>query len=125
MRIRDWSSDVCSSDLLPAPGIRKSVALYWSPKAWRPTTIGLVQPGINRGTLLMTIGSRKIVPPRMLRIVPLGDFHIFLRWNSSTRASSGRSEEHTSELQSLMRISYAVFCLKKKNKKELNTTLIQ
>src|SRR3546814_13401142 len=31
-----------------------------------------------------------------------------------TRASSGRSEEHTSELQSLMRISYAVFCLKKK-----------
>src|SRR3546814_4988950 len=31
---------------------------------------------------------------------------------------SGRSEEHTSELQSLMRISYAVFCLKKKNKKE-------
>ena len=37
----------------------------------------------------MTIGSRKTVPPRMLRIVPLGDFHIFLRPNSSTRASSG------------------------------------
>src|SRR3546814_10209884 len=33
-----------------------------------------------------------------------------------------RSEEHTSELQSLMRISYAVFCLKKKNKKHQNTT---
>src|SRR3546814_10008532 len=33
-----------------------------------------------------------------------------------------RSEEHTSELQSLMRISYAVFCLKKKNKKQKNTT---
>src|SRR3546814_8066640 len=33
----------------------------------------------------------------------------------------GRSEEHTSELQSLMRISYAVFCLKKKNKKTNNT----
>src|SRR3546814_7624489 len=33
-----------------------------------------------------------------------------------TRAAQGRSEEHTSELQSLMRISYAVFCLKKKNK---------
>src|SRR3546814_5499336 len=36
-------------------------------------------------------------------------------------ASSGRSEEHTSELQSLMRISYAVFCLKKKNKQYKHT----
>src|SRR3546814_6043461 len=39
---------------------------------------------------------------------------------SSTSRGSGRSEEHTSELQSLMRISYAVFCLKKK--KETDTT---
>src|SRR3546814_8177768 len=37
-------------------------------------------------------------------------------------ASSGRSEEHTSELQSLMRISYAVFCLKKKTHKSKNDT---
>src|SRR3546814_3898416 len=36
------------------------------------------------------------------------------------RASGGRSEEHTSELQSLMRISYAVFCLKKKQEREYN-----
>src|SRR3546814_10905403 len=36
------------------------------------------------------------------------------------RARRGRSEEHTSELQSLMRISYAVFCLKKKNKQYIN-----
>src|SRR3546814_3097429 len=39
--------------------------------------------------------------------------------SSNRRASSGRSEEHTSELQSLMRISYAVFCLKKKKKKKI------
>src|SRR3546814_4340277 len=44
------------------------------------------------------------------------------QWNwagavSASSGSSARSEEHTSELQSLMRISYAVFCLKKKNKK--------
>src|SRR3546814_10742307 len=38
---------------------------------------------------------------------------------------AGRSEEHTSELQSLMRISYAVFCLKKKNKKNKQMTRIQ
>ena len=52
-------------------------------------TIGLVQPGTSRGMLLMMIGSRKITPPRMLRIVPFGDRHIFFRPNSSTRASSG------------------------------------
>ena len=51
--------------------------------------IGLVQPGTRRGTFLQMIGSRKMTPPRMLRIVPFGDFHIFLRLNSFTRASSG------------------------------------
>src|SRR3546814_6335586 len=39
-----------------------------------------------------------------------------------SRTSAGRSEEHTSELQSLMRISYAVFCLKKKTQQRLITT---
>ena len=38
--------------------------------------IGWVQPGTRRGTFLQMIGSRKTTPPRMLRIVPLGDFHI-------------------------------------------------
>ena len=48
--------------------------------------IGLVQPGTRRGTFLQMIGSRKITPPRMLRIVPFGDLHIFFRPNSFTRA---------------------------------------
>src|SRR3546814_9391117 len=43
---------------------------------------------------------------------------------SHRRGEKGRSEEHTSELQSLMRISYAVFCLKKKNKTKINTNHI-
>src|SRR3546814_2904593 len=43
-----------------------------------------------------------------------------IRWTRCSAAS--RSEEHTSELQSLMRISYAVFCLKKKKQKRNNTT---
>ena len=42
----------------------------------------------------MMIGSRKITPPRMLRMVPLGLFHIFLRLNSVTRASSGVMVAH-------------------------------
>ena len=52
-------------------------------------TIGLVQPGISRGTFLITIGARNTVPPGMFRMVPLGESHIFLRLNSLTRASSG------------------------------------
>ncbi len=73
----------------PAPGTLKLVALYWSPWAWRPITIGLVQPGTSRGMFEMMIGSRNTTPPRMLRMVPFGDTHIFLRSNSATRASSG------------------------------------
>src|SRR3546814_7308895 len=45
--------------------------------------------------------------------------------SSLSAVSSPRSEEHTSELQSLMRISYAVFCLKKKNNSRLSTQSIQ
>lgn len=51
--------------------------------------IGCDQPVTNRGTFLQMIASRNTVPPRMLRIVPFGDFHIFFSLNSSTRASSG------------------------------------
>ena len=51
--------------------------------------IGFVQPGTSRGMLEMMIGSRNTTPPRMLRMVPFGDRHIFFRPNSSTRASSG------------------------------------
>src|SRR3546814_3159557 len=48
---------------------------------------------------------------------PLGVRHMDLRLRSGQFEDKARSEEHTSELQSLMRISYAVFCLKKKKKK--------
>lgn len=54
-----------------------SCALYWSPYACLPITIGFVQPGMYRGMFLQTIGSRNTVPLRMLRIVPFGLFHIF------------------------------------------------
>src|SRR3546814_8655767 len=51
--------------------------------------------------------------PQQRDLRPLGP-HLRLRDADAWRAAGGRSEEHTSELQSLMRISYAVFCLKKK-----------
>src|SRR6266478_4779410 len=56
--------------------------------------IGLVQPGTSRGTFRQMIGSRNTTPPRMLRMVPFGDFHISFRPNSFTRASSGVMVAH-------------------------------
>src|SRR3546814_10350908 len=94
MRISDWSSDVCSSDL----GSR----------------------------LVIKVGSKcdgKIskndaaARPISHHCMPLGE--------AGNAVQQGpRSEEHTSELQSLMRISYAVFCLKKKKtKKQIEYTI--
>src|SRR3546814_4950793 len=66
-------------------------------------------------------------PARAFRFVAVSTRFVLLPWVHATRIILGsfphrsagcRSEEHTSELQSLMRISYAVFCLKKKNKRQ-------
>ena len=100
----DWNTSKCCgsepsagvklTERVPLPAKRKSVARYWSPNAWRPMMIGLFHPGTRRGMFEMMIGSRKMTPPRMLRIVPFGLFHIFFRPNSSTRASSGVMVAH-------------------------------
>src|SRR3546814_3652211 len=93
MRISDWSSDVCSSDLSSACFSRRSCgvsAAFSSDSALEASS-----------TLLRTISDwRRITAWAPSRAILL--------------AEATRSEEHTSELQSLMRISYAVFCLKKK-----------
>src|SRR3546814_3354950 len=103
MRISDWSSDVCSSDL----GQDSSLAMKLRFPAGRNLALAAV-------------------PDRML--CPL--YGAIARRKAATIVSSARarpkqtirSEEHTSELQSLMRISYAVFCLKKKNGTTLSHT---
>src|SRR3546814_6664015 len=108
MRISDWSSDVCSADLVAARdigyrGLREPgpLRLRWWQVSGRHTSH---RPGRKRGALLRRHDgahagkSREGLRPAR-------------RCEPCTR-----SEEHTSELQSLMRISYAVFCLKKKNK---------
>ena len=69
--------------------------------------IGLVQPGTSRGTFLQMIGSRKITPPRMLRMVPLGERHISLRLNSFTRPSSGVMVAHLTATPTFLVISAA------------------
>src|SRR3546814_4985984 len=113
MRISDWSSDVCSSDLrsglvaLP-PQDRRGLSPRYrsagiSPDGTRPHRTcqdDIICHEARRSSPLSRCGQRG-----MMIAFPL------------------RSEEHTSELQSLMRISYAVFCLKKKkdNKYTNNT----
>src|SRR3546814_4090400 len=103
MRISDWSSDVCSSDLHPRqaqeyPG--SGEGLLWPPQEHHP----------HRAA-----GSRKGWPIRLSRSQGKeAQLPCALDSAHQRRRTHGRSEEHTSELQSLMRISYAVFCLKKK-----------
>src|SRR3546814_5672035 len=98
MRISDWSSDVCSSDLLPRPGsnMGTGVSSVWIFEAVRPT---------SRMRLMIGSSSTDACPTHPASVE---------RSISIPCAAIIRSEEHTSELQSLMRISYAVFCLKKK-----------
>src|SRR3546814_3518105 len=105
MRISDWSSDVCSSDLchqqllscsLQPPGWQAGLGVRWCRHlSHRPP------PSITDTDLWAKLGPVRAAGPA--KEVSLHSV-IF-----------GRSEEHTSELQSLMRISYAVFCLNKKN----------
>src|SRR3546814_5400553 len=92
MRISDGSSDVCSSDL--RDGSFGSVTAE-GPGAFTPEEIAAIEG--HHFPRLEAVYWREGSP----------DF-------ASVAALIGRSEEHTSELQSLMRISYAVFCLKKK-----------
>src|SRR3546814_3531420 len=100
MRISDWSSDVCSSDL-PARSDDRPLSAARGPAEF---------DNPRRAPALKTVAR--------VRERPVADRK---RSRQSARqvtrfaAPAPRSEEHTSELQSLMRISYAVFCLKKKN----------
>src|SRR3546814_9708255 len=97
MRISDWSSDVCSSDLL-----ERLIELI---QVLRP------QLAVLRGDQLAQPG-REEIPVRRRGVECLKGRETRGRAIPQRQI---RSEEHTSELQSLMRISYAVFCLKKKN----------
>src|SRR3546814_2143136 len=103
MRISDWSSDVCSSDLGPREvGLHGVLKVFAAGQTiYRPPLTCMVSPftklARSEHKNRMTPATSSAVPKRLSGV-----------------ASSRRSEEHTSELQSLMRISYAVFCLKKK-----------
>src|SRR3546814_2811420 len=113
MRISDWSSDVCSSDL---------IELERPIRERRPRFE--VEPAVERrGGVVrrQVIGEHVAAEAPVVAQYVAQQERIFAgvgAVDARIRAHDGaavRSEEHTSELQSLMRISYAVFCLNKKN----------
>src|SRR3546814_1397519 len=111
-RISDWSSDVCSSDL--APRLWLAIAGLLGIAAGLLT---LFWPGLTAIVLLLFIAAWAITTGVMQIIGAIRmRKEIDNEWFLVAAGILSRSEEHTSELQSLMRISYAVFCLKKKTK---------
>src|SRR3546814_2495797 len=124
MRISDWSSDVCSSDL--AWPVRESRAGGGGPTSQTTTVL----PPVSRWNphSLPCLSGRASTPvaviARSIRPVSQGpppchddnapSPSVTPLSAGTSRSIAGRSEEHTSELQSLMRISYDVFCLEKK-----------
>src|SRR3546814_3772531 len=105
MRISDWSSDVCSSDLGEQPRRKRA-----QPR---------IGQGIGRLRLEQRRAARRHQREREQQRSRLGGKHRpdqRARHRAQAVDDDDRSEEHTSELQSLMRTSYAVFCLKKKKK---------
>src|SRR3546814_2700972 len=142
LRISDWSSDVCSSDL-HVEGDIDSATLTVGEGAHVKGHISCESVRVC-GTVDGAVKAKSVVMAKTARVI--GDIihdslaieaGAFIEGNikrlegagrTSTVSSAGvstassgaaRSEEHTSELQSLMRISYAVFCLKKTNKQQV------
>src|SRR3546814_2855334 len=139
MRISDWSSDVCSSDLITD---RKSMEIQLKEAnaaiEEKNRQIRIALDNISQGLTMYDSENRLVLfNRRYAELYGLGDtlrvgttLQAMLRASAAvgnylaedaeaiTRrrldAAAARSEEHTSELQSLMRISYAVFCLKTK-----------
>src|SRR3546814_1783575 len=95
MRISDWSSDVCSSDLRSSPACFADSVTF---AVCASTSTKCLRRAVGEDAERLEAAAKATV------------FRVFMMSPPPVR-----SEEHTSELQSLMRISYAVFCLKKKN----------
>src|SRR3546814_4639695 len=137
MRISDWSSDVCSSDLqhgaAPHPaGVQIGIIGLRSYGRWKEQHFRAHQRHDARSFRIPLVpayadANRSVAGfPHLEAAIagaeiifffvawPVGDMTFAIDAHDFTR----RSEEHTSELQSLMRISFAVFCLKKKTQKK-------
>src|SRR3546814_5046472 len=116
MRISDWSSDVCSSDLVEealASGNASGIHAFLA-SSDDIALIKLASPMEGVAPMPLYRGSGEVAS--IVRLIGKGATGNGVD-GQVQHGSHRRSEEHTSELQSLMRISYAVFCLKKNNNK--------
>src|SRR3546814_4451609 len=135
MLISDWSSDVCSSDLVHVlgdrvaglaagldPGLEQRVAAGAGGDLQRPVAaavgirsalVGLGLAEVGQHLAVVPAGKPALRPAVVVARMAAHVGHAVDRGGAAEDAPA-RSEEHTSELQSLMRISYAVFCLKNK-----------
>src|SRR3546814_6863700 len=108
MRISDWSSDVCSSDLLGS-GVYVGKGIY---------EVATFERSLDGRVPENTLLSHDLFEGLHGRAALASDIIVYESFPTGfvrhRLLPCSRSEEHTSELQSLMRISYAVFCLKKK-----------
>src|SRR3546814_6332604 len=131
MRISDWSSDVCSSDLEGIGEATRAAQIFkfFAGEALRiqGEKLQSVRPGVDVEITREPVGIVGIITPwnfpiaipawKIAPALAYGNCVVFRPADlvpGCAWAIADRSEEHTSELQSLMRISYAVFCLKKK-----------
>src|SRR3546814_2951373 len=132
MRISDWSSDVCSSDLLAVENdeaeqqrVIEYLALSnWASQAAYGAVMANKKAASLRLPLQRLMAALKTQTEAILSLVEadrtyFDELSVQLDERFERRlgmAKTIRSEEHTSELQSLMRTSYAAFCLKKKKR---------
>src|SRR3546814_7066060 len=120
MRISDWSSDVCSSDLVGVGGAGEAHRARRAVAAEELHAV-LVQGDAQAGAV--GHGQLEVAVVQRLGQDFLGQQQRAEQLGAPLQVGERRrSEEHTSELQSLMRISYAVFCLKKKKQTEQSNT---
>src|SRR3546814_10256892 len=119
MRISDWSSDVCSSDLIPIAdhccAFERITWFLGGDDDGARSGVAAIQRALWSFQYLDLLKAEQVLVEgfqagQRCAVDDDGDVGIGI----ADRSLAARSEEHTSELQSLMRISYAVFCLKKK-----------
>src|SRR3546814_6513656 len=117
MRISDWSSDVCSSDLRKAFVVPQQHIIGWPEALYE---LRLQQQRLRLGIRGDDRQAARLRHHALQALRQAGDLDVIgdavlerARLADVKHVAAHRSEEHTSELQSLMRISYAVFCLTK------------
>src|SRR3546814_8636284 len=113
MRISDWSSDVCSSDLVPTRTAGRDQRFDYDVRPAFTAKMACSRVNPQAGCNPIKAVTLKFASP-VARATALAA--TLTTADGQRLAAKTRSEEHTSELQSLMRISYAVFRLKKTNR---------